>query len=168
MNPFFLKHSLVTEISDLPFAKGAFLGGLFLNKIRNSWDDRNNPSFSGLSWLDISEPVNSVTMKVLQQLWNQSSPRTNNCLAYSNYSYSGIGPPENVPQRSALLFLSPHRLTLLLYNYTSLPYEGSLPSHKHSLLTVVPPSSLQRPINRCTCMFPPEKGSPSPHPPIYC
>ena len=43
---------------------------------------------------DMSEPVNSVTMKVLQPLWNQSSPRTNNCLAYSNYSYSGIGPKE--------------------------------------------------------------------------
>ena len=33
-------------------------------------------------------------MKVLHPLWNQSSPRTNNCLAYSNYSYSGIGPKE--------------------------------------------------------------------------
>ena len=43
---------------------------------------------------DMSEPVNSITMKVLQPLWNQSSPRTNNCLAYSNYSYSGIGPPK--------------------------------------------------------------------------
>ena len=40
----------------------------------------------------MSEPVNSVAMKVLQPLWNQSSPRMNNCLAYSNYSYSGIGP----------------------------------------------------------------------------
>ena len=39
---------------------------------------------------DMSEPVNSVTIKVLHPLWNQSSPRTNNCLAYSNYSYSGI------------------------------------------------------------------------------
>ena len=36
-----------------------------------------------------SEPVNSVTMKVLQPLWNESSPRTNNCLTYS---YSGIAP----------------------------------------------------------------------------
>ena len=42
----------------------------------------------------MSELVNSVTMKVLQPLWNQSSPRTNNCLAYSSYSYSGIGPKE--------------------------------------------------------------------------
>ena len=42
----------------------------------------------------MSEPVISVIMKVLQPLWNQSSPRTNNCLAYSNYSYSGIGPKE--------------------------------------------------------------------------
>ena len=38
----------------------------------------------------MSEPVNSVTMKVLQPLWNQSSPRTNNCLAYSDYLYPGI------------------------------------------------------------------------------
>ena len=46
----------------------------------------------------MSEPVNSVTMKVLQPLWNESSPRTNKCLAYSNSS--GIGPPKcalNVP-----------------------------------------------------------------------
>ena len=35
----------------------------------------------------MSEPVNSVSMKVSQPLWN--SPRMNNCLAYSNYSYSG-------------------------------------------------------------------------------
>ena len=42
----------------------------------------------------MSEPVNSVTMKVLQPLWNESSPRTNNCLAYSDNSYSGIGPKE--------------------------------------------------------------------------
>ena len=42
----------------------------------------------------MSEPVSSVTMKVLQPLWNESSPRMNNCLAYSNYSYSGIGPKE--------------------------------------------------------------------------
>ena len=34
------------------------------------------------------------TIKGLQSLWNQSSPRMNNCLAYSNYSYSGIGPKE--------------------------------------------------------------------------
>ena len=33
-------------------------------------------------------------MKVLQPLWNESGPGTNNCLAYSNYSYSGIGPKE--------------------------------------------------------------------------
>ena len=44
---------------------------------------------------NMSEPVNSVIMKVLQPLWNESSPRTNNCcLAYSNYSYSRIGPKE--------------------------------------------------------------------------
>ena len=43
---------------------------------------------------DMSEPVNSFTMKVLQPLWNESSLRTNNCLAYSNYSYSRIGPKE--------------------------------------------------------------------------
>ena len=43
---------------------------------------------------NMSEPVNSVTMKVLQPLWNQSSLRMNNCLAYSNYSYFGIGPKE--------------------------------------------------------------------------
>ena len=42
----------------------------------------------------MSEPVNSVTMKVLQPLWNESSPRTNNCLAYSSYSYPGIGSKE--------------------------------------------------------------------------
>ena len=43
----------------------------------------------------MSEPVNSVTMKVLQPLWNESSPRTNKyCLAYFNYSYSRIGPKE--------------------------------------------------------------------------
>ena len=45
----------------------------------------------------MSEPVNSVTMKVLQPLWNESSLRTNNCLAYSNYSYSGIDPKERTP-----------------------------------------------------------------------
>ena len=33
-------------------------------------------------------------MKVLQPLWNQSSPRTNNCLAYSSHFYSGLGPNE--------------------------------------------------------------------------
>ena len=38
---------------------------------------------------DMSEPVNSVTMNVLQPLWNESSLRMNNCLAYS-----GIGPIE--------------------------------------------------------------------------
>ena len=42
----------------------------------------------------MSEPVNSVTMKILQPLWYESSPRTNNCLAYSDNSYSGIGPQE--------------------------------------------------------------------------
>ena len=38
--------------------------------------------------------ANSVTRKVLQPLWNESSPRTKNCLAYSYYSYSRIGPKE--------------------------------------------------------------------------
>ena len=38
----------------------------------------------------MSEPVNSVTKKVLQPLWNQSSWRRNNCFVYSNYSYSTI------------------------------------------------------------------------------
>ena len=48
------------------------------------------------AWVDYShsESVDSVTMKVLQPLWNQSSLRTNNCLAYSNYSYTRIGPKE--------------------------------------------------------------------------
>ena len=59
---------------------------------------------------DMSKPVNSVPMKVLQPLWNQSSPRTNDCLAYSNYSYSGIGPKEctlNKPhQEKEMLLLS--------------------------------------------------------------
>ena len=45
----------------------------------------------------MSEPVNSVTMKVLKPLWNESSLRTNNYLAYSNYSYSRIGPKESAP-----------------------------------------------------------------------
>ena len=40
------------------------------------------------------EPVNSVTVKGLQPLWNEGSPRTNNnCLAFSNHSYSGIDAP---------------------------------------------------------------------------
>ena len=39
--------------------------------------------------------MSGVTMKVLQPLWNQSSPRMNN-MAYSNYSYPGIGPKECV------------------------------------------------------------------------
>ena len=43
---------------------------------------------------NMSKPVNSVTMKVLQPLWNQSSPKTNICLAYFNYSYSEIDPKE--------------------------------------------------------------------------
>ena len=30
----------------------------------------------------MSEPVNSVTMKVLQPLWNESSPRTNNNIVW--------------------------------------------------------------------------------------
>ena len=60
----------------------------------------------------MSEPVNSVTMKVLQPLWNESSPRTNNyCLAYSNYSYSWIGPKERALNLKSLrrrsLFLLP-------------------------------------------------------------
>ena len=51
----------------------------------------------------MSEPVNSVTMKVLQPLWNQSSPRTNNCLAYSNYAYSGIGPKKHALSNQCIL-----------------------------------------------------------------
>ena len=52
----------------------------------------------------MSEPVNSVTMKVLQPLWNQSSPRTNNGLACS---YSEIGPKERALNlRSQLLLES--------------------------------------------------------------
>ena len=41
-------------------------------------------------------------MKVLQPLWNESSPRTINCLAYSNYS-SDLGPPLDklLPQDTA-------------------------------------------------------------------
>ena len=68
---------------------GRVLLGLFQN--RNSWNDQIILLFRPELITNMSEPVNSVTMKVLQPLWNQSSPRTNNCLAYSNYSYSGIG-----------------------------------------------------------------------------
>ena len=39
----------------------------------------------------------------LQPLWNQSSPRTNNCLAYSNYSYVAIDPKEFALSCSPLL-----------------------------------------------------------------
>ena len=54
----------------------------------------------------MSEPVNSVTMKVLEPLWNESSPRmNNNCLAYSNYSYSGIGPRESTLKTNGPVFL---------------------------------------------------------------
>ena len=53
-------------------AKRYYLGrvclGLFQN--RNSWNDQ--------LITDMSEPLNSVAMKVLQPLWNESSPRTNN------------------------------------------------------------------------------------------
>ena len=68
--------------------------GLFRN--RNSWNDQNNSYFSRLSWLQTcqNQLTVSVTKKVLQPLWNQISLRTNNCFAYSNYSYSGIGPKE--------------------------------------------------------------------------
>ena len=68
--------------------------GLFRN--RNSWNDQNNSYFSGLSWLQTcqNQLTVSITKKVLQPLWNQISLRTNNCFAYSNYSYSGIGPKE--------------------------------------------------------------------------
>ena len=44
----------------------------------------------------MSEPVNSVTMKVLQPLWNESSPRTN---------ISTIPIPE-LAQKNAPLFQS--------------------------------------------------------------
>ena len=45
------------------------------------------------TWVDYRHfRINSVTMKVLRPLWNQSSLRTNNCLAYFNYFYSGIVP----------------------------------------------------------------------------
>ena len=67
----------------------------------------------------MSEPVNSVrTSSLLEEeeeeeekpLWNQSSPRTNNYLAYSNYSYSGIGPKEHAPS----LFLAHPYLSILI------------------------------------------------------
>ena len=71
---------------------GHVLLGLFWN--RNSWNDQKNPSFLGLSWLQTCQNQFTVSLKVLQSLWNQSSPRTNSCLAYSSYSYSRIGSKE--------------------------------------------------------------------------
>ena len=47
------------------------------------------------------EPVNSVTMKGLQPLWNEGSPRTNNnCLAFSNHSYSKKNAPLIILQQA--------------------------------------------------------------------
>ena len=66
------------------------------------------------------EPVNSVTMKVSQTLCNQSSPRTNNCLAYSNYSYSGIGPKERALSFCVVRYLvqyGANRLLLQILKY---------------------------------------------------
>ena len=71
---------------------------------RNSWNYQNNSSFPGLVWLQTCQNQLSVTMKVLQPLWNQSSPKTNNCLAYSNYSYYGIGPKERTLKENCIKF----------------------------------------------------------------
>ena len=64
----------------------------------------------------MSEPVNSVTMKVLQPLWNESSPRTNNCLAYSNYSYTEIGPKERALNLSLRDVLNRNEDEILYFN----------------------------------------------------
>ena len=71
----------------------------------------------------MSEPVNSVTVKVLQPLWNESSPRTNNCLAYSNYSYSRIGPKERALQQV---------MSFLCLVFSSVSSPVSVPPYPHS------------------------------------
>ena len=64
---------------------------LFLFWNRNSWNDQNNSSFSGLSWLQTCQNQLTVSLWRFYSHSGMSSPRTNNYLAYSNYSYSGIG-----------------------------------------------------------------------------
>ena len=86
--------------------KARFWGGLFRN--RNSWNDQNNSSFSGLSWLQTCQ--NHLTVS-LWRFYSHSGmrvakERTIVWLIPTYYSYSGIGPKERtlngMPQWNAL------------------------------------------------------------------
>ena len=105
--------------------KGHILLGLFWN--RNSWNDQNNSSFLGLSWLQTCQ--NQLTVS-LWRFYSHSGMREarerTNCLAYSNYSYSNYSYSRIGPKECTLSHPNPHPRSWIIGQTSQTCYKGHL------------------------------------------